>query len=391
VWLAREFLAELELDRGNGLSALTLLEPALADANERAPEGDMAAELSIRTGLAMLLLSRFDDARDHLVHGAGLSEKLGDRIEQSIAERGLARLDAARGNSASLEMKLRSAAQCFEQLGEVYELGVTLATWGEALFLLPSSVRLRVALEPIADASRRAATLFRQLGVTALAAEAYLNLARLEAERDHYDQALSLLEQAESWLAESDDPETRDRAEALRRELERQYVAVSLSTCNEFRVLEDANRLFRETSDMEGLLSQTVKLAVEQAGGDRGFVAFSAGGARLDIVAQHGLGRERARRILRVIESAAGNRIGESGPLFSSRVAADPRFSVALPRSKLWSHPIRTASRSSTAEIAASRMIVPVAWAAPSRSKLRRRNSIASIPSARATRSVWLS
>jgi hypothetical protein len=77
-------------------------------------------------------------------------------------------------------------------------------------------------------------------------------------------------------------------------------------------------------------VSQAVRLAVDHAGGDRGFVAFSASGGRLDVVAQHGLGRDRARRVLRVIESAIGSRITESGPMFSSRVSADPRFSAAL-------------------------------------------------------------
>ena len=330
VQLAREFLAEIELDRGNPAAALSLLEPALEEVMASSPKGDMAAELSIRTGLALLHLSRLDEAQTYLVRGSGIAEQLGDRIEQSIAERGLSRLDAARGSAEGLDTRVRAAAQCFEELGEVYELAVTLASWSESLFALPSSARMRVPLEPVADAARRAATLFRQLGVPALAAEAVLNLARLEAEREHYDQAVSLLEQAESWLESSDDPETRDRADALRRELERQYVAVSLSTCNEFRALEEANRLFRGTADMDGLLSQAVRLAVEHSGGDRGFVAFSSGGGRLDVVAQHGLGRDRARRVLKEIEAVGGHRIAENGPLFSSRVTADPRFSRAL-------------------------------------------------------------
>jgi hypothetical protein len=63
--------------------------------------------------------------------------------------------------------------------------------------LLPTSTRLRVALDPVGDAARRAAAMFRQLGVVPLAAEALLTLARLESEREHYDQSLSLLEQAE--------------------------------------------------------------------------------------------------------------------------------------------------------------------------------------------------
>jgi transcriptional regulator with GAF, ATPase, and Fis domain/Flp pilus assembly protein TadD len=328
--LARELLGELALDRGDPSGATSLLEPALEEARSVAPQGDLVAEIETRLGLALLALGRIDEAQAHLLRGSVLSEQLGDRVEESIAERALARLDAERGNVAGLEAKIRSAAQCFEHLNEIYELAATLSAWAEYLLLLPASTRLRIPLEPVTDASRRAATLFRQLGVTPLAAESLLTLACLEAEREHYDQALSLLEQAEQWLAESGDAGTEDRAESLRRDLERQYVAVSLSTCNEFRALEEANRLFRGTSDMDGLLSQTVKLAVEHSGGDRGFVAFSSGGGRLDVVAQHGLGRDRARRILRVIEAVGGARIAESGPVFSSRVAADPRFSAAL-------------------------------------------------------------
>ncbi len=329
ITLAREFLGELALDRGDTATALALLEPALAEARESAPEGDLTAELETRLGLALLAAGRTTEAQASLARGAALAAKLGDRIEESIAERALGRLDAVRGNAAGLEAKVLATAQVFEQLGESYELAATLAGWGECLLLLPASVRLRLPLEAVGDAAKRAASLFRQLGVVPLAAESLLTLARLEAEREHYDQALALLEQAEMWLTEAGAPGGA-RAEELRREIERQYVAVSLSTSNEFRALEDANRLFRETSDMDGLLAQTVKLAVENAGGDRGFVAFSSGGVRLDVVAQHGLGRDRARRIQRVLEEAIGARLAESGPVFSSRVAADARFGNAV-------------------------------------------------------------
>jgi Nif-specific regulatory protein len=328
--LAYEFLAEVELDRGNAAAALGLLEPAFDLARAIAPEGDLVAELEIRIGVALLHLNRIEEAQARLMRGTVLTDRLGDRLEQAIAERALARLEAMRGNAAMLEVRIRNAAQCFEEITEPYELATTLAAWGVLMALLPTGTRARVALEPVADAARRASALFRELGVLPLAAQAYVTLARLETEREHYDQALSLLEQAESWLLESRDAETEDRAGALRRELEQQYVAVSLSTCNEFRALEDANRLFRDTSDMDGLLAQTVKLAVENAGGDRGFVAFSAAAGRLEIVAQHGLGRDRAQRILHLIENLGGRRIVEDGPLFSSRVAADPRFSEAL-------------------------------------------------------------
>jgi len=328
--LAREFLAELELDRGNASGALQLLEPALEEAQARAPRGDMVMELQLRTALACQMLGRHEEAQSLALKGIALAERLGDRVEYAVGLRVLARLDAVRGQVSAMESRLRDAAQCFDQLDEPFELACTLAQWADNLFLLPTSTRLRVPLDPIADASRRAAALHRQLGVVPRAAEALLTLARLVSEREHYDQALALLEQAEQWLTECEDPETAERAGALRREIERQYVAVSLSTCNEFRALEEANRLFRETCDMDGLLAQIVKLAVDHSGGDRGFLAFSSNGGRLDVVAQHGLGRDRARRVLRVLEGVGGPRFAESGPIFSSRVAADARFGAAL-------------------------------------------------------------
>lgn len=331
VQLAREFLAELEIDRGNGTAALQLIEPTLEDAQVRSPQGDMVMELSIRRAQALLMVGRVDEALASALKGMTLAERLGDRVEYAIALRTIARIDAQRGHAGAMESRLRDAAQCFEQLGETFELATTLAHWGECLMLLPTSTRLRMPLDPVTDAARRAAALFRQLGVVPFAAEALLTLARLLSEHEHYDQALALLEQAEQWLAESGDPATAERAEVLRRDIERQYVAVSLSTCNEFRALEEANRLFRETSDMDGLLSQIVKLAVDHAGGDRGFVAFSSNSGRMDVVAQHGLGRDRARRVLRVLEQVAGTRFAENGPMFSSRVTADPRFTSAIP------------------------------------------------------------
>ena len=331
--LAREFLAELEIDRGHGPSALQLIEPALEDAMSRAPNGDMVMELHVRRAMALRLAGRADDAQAAALQGMVMAERLGDRLEYALALRTLAALDAARGQAPSMEARLREAAQIYEQLSETYELAWTLAYWGECALMLPSSTRLRLPLEPIADAARRSAALFRQLGIVPQAAESLLTLARLASGHEHYDQALALLEQAEQWLAESGDPATAERAEALRRDIERQYVAVSLSTCNEFRALEEANRLFRETSDMDGLLSQIVKLAVDHAGGDRGFVAFSSSGGRLDVVAQHGLGRDRARRVLRSLEQVAGTRFAENGPMFSSRVAADPRFAGAVAES----------------------------------------------------------
>jgi tetratricopeptide (TPR) repeat protein len=252
--LAREFLGELELDRGNAEAGYALLAPALEDARPSRAAGATWSRSSRPAPASRSCCSTAPRRRRRTCCAAQRSRSSSATASNARSQSAaLARLDAVRGDAAASVAKLRSAAQCFDELGETYELATTLAAQGEYLFLLPASTRMRVPLEPVSDAAKRAATLFRQLGVTSLAAESVLILSRLEAEREHYDQALSILEQAELWLAETGETETRDRAETLRRELERQYVAVSISTCNEFRALEEANRLFRETADMDGL------------------------------------------------------------------------------------------------------------------------------------------
>ena len=65
-----------------------------------------------------------------------------------------------------------------------------------------------------------------------------------------------------------------------------------------------------------------------------------------------------------------------------------PRRMVPVPRSKGFDHSRRSASFSSTPEISASRILVPVACGRPSRRMFLRRNSSGSIPSPRAIMSV---
>ena len=98
----------------------------------------------------------------------------------------------------------------------------------------------------------------------------------------HPDQALAEVEHAVKWLRESREKGAEERALEIRREIEEQFVASSLSTSNEFRALEEANQLFRDADDVHSVLSSTVRLAVDHAGGDRGFVAFSSASESVD-------------------------------------------------------------------------------------------------------------
>src|SRR5262249_61507191 len=83
--LAREFLAELEIDRGNGAAALALIEPALEEARSQAPQGDVAMELTIRLGIALRLVRRLEEAHTQLSRGLAMAEAAGARLQYSIA------------------------------------------------------------------------------------------------------------------------------------------------------------------------------------------------------------------------------------------------------------------------------------------------------------------
>src|SRR5439155_60788 len=181
-----------------------------------------------------------------------ISRETGHLQGEAMALLAIGLLCRRRRQSQRAEEQFRRALALANQVGAQREALLAREFLGELALDRGDGAEALAQFEPALEAARglapqrdlvaeletrtgRAATLYRQLGVVPLAAESLLVLGRLEAERERYDQALGLLEQAEQWLSEDRDPETEDRAGSLRRELERQYVAVSLSTCNEFR------------------------------------------------------------------------------------------------------------------------------------------------------------
>src|SRR5439155_1239760 len=110
-------------------------------------EEDFRQSLRIARETGHQHLEQNDEAEEHLARGAALAEQLGDRVERALAERARGRLDAVRGDADAMGAKLRAAAQCFDELGETYELAVSLSAQGEYLFLLPASTRVRLPLE----------------------------------------------------------------------------------------------------------------------------------------------------------------------------------------------------------------------------------------------------
>ncbi len=326
--LLLEFRGDAAADRGEYAEARSLLEDAMERAQKLAPEGDLAYEIGARLAPVELALGDLETARRTAARAEERAERAGDVSESAMARRASGLVSLARGDEEAALADLRSSQSTFEELGDRFELGRTfLRAAGRALASNAAAGRLGDwAVENL----KRAEALFRDLGIPALAAESAMALGRLVAGRGHVDQALAEIEHALAWLSEAGETDGESRVAELRSELETRSAASSVSTSNEFRALQEANDIFRSADDVHDVLARTVRLAVERAGGDRGFVAFASGGGRLEVVAHHNLGADRARKVLVSLERVLGRELIDGSPVFKSRIAADPRFSGEL-------------------------------------------------------------
>ena len=181
IQLASEFLAELDLDRGlGGRGARAHRTGARRGARAR-PGRRNGGRAQIRAGLARLLAPDLEGAARDLASGRALaiaarrSHRAGDCAARTVPARGPPPATPPRSNRNWARLRIRSSRS-----GETFELATTLAAWAEHLRLLPASQRLRQPLAPVTEWARRAAALFRGLGVASLAAEALLAVVWLE-------------------------------------------------------------------------------------------------------------------------------------------------------------------------------------------------------------------
>ena len=326
--LLREFQGEAALDRGDLAEAVEALTTALGEAERLAPDGDVTYEVASRLALALLESGDLVRAQAMASRAEDLAGAAGDVAELAIARRVSGLTSLVRGDDDAALADLRAAQASFEELGDRFELARTFQL-SAAHALKAGATAGRVA-DWAAEHLKRAEALFRDLGVSAQAADAAMLLARILAGRGNLDQALGEIEHALVWLRESGESEGETHVAQLRAELEALSAASSVSTSNEFRVLQEANDIFKNADDMHDVLSRTVRLAIERAGGDRGFVAFASGGGRLEVVAHHNLGAERAKKVLVALERVLGRELIAGAPVFKSRIAADPRFAGEL-------------------------------------------------------------
>ena len=130
--LAREFLAELDFDRGRFEEALTAYHEALRLAERVAPEGDLVVEIERRRAEVLLVLGRLEAAESACQRASRLARQSDDRLEFAVAERVAGSIAWARGRGDDAFVSWGMAAQLLEQAHERLELGKTYLEMGRA-------------------------------------------------------------------------------------------------------------------------------------------------------------------------------------------------------------------------------------------------------------------
>ncbi len=132
--LALETLGDISLACGHHAPALRAYERALAIAQDTAPAGDLAAELLRRLGQLHLARGDVDGAAALLRRAARLSAGCGERFEEGVALRLLARAHAAQGRWARAYRTCRAALVTLRDHGAALEAALCSLTAAEIRF-----------------------------------------------------------------------------------------------------------------------------------------------------------------------------------------------------------------------------------------------------------------
>jgi len=172
-YFAAVALGRALLDAGRWQEALEPLEEAVASTKSRAPEGDLACEARTVYAECLAAAGRKIEAREQALAATDLASKLAGRYEEGAAHRALGIV----ADGAVAARAFERALKTLRELGDDYEIAVTLAAYGR--FLAESG--------PAAQEGRRARMLlveahaiFDRLGAARWAATLEEDLARLE-------------------------------------------------------------------------------------------------------------------------------------------------------------------------------------------------------------------
>ncbi len=124
--LAHEFRGDLHNEAGQLDAARADYEQAMAIAEEIAPEGDVASEVSRRLADVHLQAGDLDAAQACVERAIGIARPMGDRYEEGAAMRVRGLILAARGHAVDALDSLLASRELLASINERYELGKTL-------------------------------------------------------------------------------------------------------------------------------------------------------------------------------------------------------------------------------------------------------------------------
>jgi transcriptional regulator with GAF, ATPase, and Fis domain len=331
--LAREFLGELHLERGDADRAAKILEPCLEDARALAPGGDLVYEVQRRLADVRLAQGNVDEALDLAREAAASASRLGDRYEEAIALRAVAIALVARGESDEGRRVFGITLDGLEEIGDSYQKGMTRLRYGMCLAAQPADTRSSAVHEEAGNHFHRAFAAFLDLECHVLAAQTAFERAKLEASVDRVEAASTYLAKARRVLTPGADRELEDAIADLQERLDAAFVERWSTGGPALTSLREMKRLFQGATNTEAALHELIRLAVTQSGSTRGCVAHFTTDDNLEVVAAHGWPADRAKDLMDHLGASLRGALRENRPVWGAS-SSDTQRHPDFPRKR---------------------------------------------------------
>ncbi len=327
--LAREFLGELHLEKGEFDLAAELLEAALAEAREVAPDGDLVNEILRRLAEARLGQGRSEEALGFAKESAASASRIGDRYEEAVALRvvGLAMME--RGQREEGERLITMSLDALGEIGEAYQKGLTHLGYGRFLARAALESRSTPELERAAVQLQRAYGAFLDLDARIQAATAAAERTALEIQFHRFEEAVAYRAKARQVLPPGADADLEARLESLGEDLEDAFAERWSAGGDVLASLREMKRLFQGATDTEAVLEELIRLAVTRSGSSRGCVALAGDNGEVRVAAAYGWSRPEADALIRALGPTVGGALEENRPIWSNNALEDERFKTA--------------------------------------------------------------
>jgi Nif-specific regulatory protein len=327
--LAKEFLGELALERGDVEEAGKILHSALQETEALGNLADVEGEITRR--LAEVCLARGDagEALEYARRSSEICARAGDVYEELLAKRARGRASLDMGKTLEGRTEIEQVLGRLRDLGERYQVARTL------VYIAAFQVG-KAASEHDGGGSRvramgrlrEASEIFAALELKGLQAEVQLEIAKAEQEEGNTDRALDALDRGLALLEKMDEPVVKERLVAARKVLEKAFAPDSELASGEMRTFLEVDRLIKLGSSVEEVLTAVLRSVLSRTGGDRGFVVIHAKKERPSIACAVGMDQDEANRVLSILQSKTGRAVSNGVPLVVTNVARDSRLSA---------------------------------------------------------------